>query len=115
MEAKYILICLTSKQTVWLSHLFDQIGVPHNIPTPFFCGNQGTIQLIHNPEFHCRTKHVEVAYHYVQDQHASHHINMQYIHTSEQSVDLFAKALSRDRLQLLCSYIGLGPPPSAPA
>ena len=34
---------------------------------PLYCNNQSVINLMENPIFHARTKHVEVHYHFIRE------------------------------------------------
>jgi hypothetical protein len=69
--------------------------------------NQGAIRLIKNPEFHKRTKHIDVQYHYVRDRYEAGLIMPEYVSTKSQLADLFTKALLADQFKSLRSQIGI--------
>ena len=64
-----------------------------------FCDNMSSIQLTNNPIFHARTKHIEVHYHYVHEKVLVGDIDLLYVSTQEQVVDIFTKSLGVEKLQ----------------
>jgi hypothetical protein len=64
-EAEYVAAHLASKEVVWLRRLLGDIGLAQMWPTTLHSNNQACIRLVHNPEFHRRTKHIDVAYHVI--------------------------------------------------
>jgi hypothetical protein len=58
--------------------------------------NLGAIQLILNPRFHERTKHIDIRYHHVRDVSQKGLVNFQYISTNEMVADVLTKALPRE-------------------
>ena len=63
--------------------------------------------MIKNPEFHKRTKHIDVQYHYVRDRFEAGVISPEYVPTKAQLADLFTKALPLDQFKVLRSEIGV--------
>jgi hypothetical protein len=62
------------------------------------CDNQSYIKMTENPVFHDKSKHIEIQYHYICDMVQTEAINLQYVSTDEQVVDLLTKPLSRVKL-----------------
>lgn len=50
--------------------------------------------IVRNPEFHERTKHIEVKYYYIRDRFKKRDISVHYINTKEQVADIFTKYLA---------------------
>jgi hypothetical protein len=86
-EAEYIAMCETTKEITWMRRLLRSIGSDQSPPTLLRCDNQGAIKLVSNPEFDRRTKHIDVKYHYVRDQHQDGIIEVDYVGTKEQLAD----------------------------
>ena len=49
--------------------------------------------------FHARTKHIEVHYHFIRERVLDGNIDLTYVRTDEQVVDIFTKALGAEKLQ----------------
>ena len=54
--------------------------------------------------FHARTKHIEVHYHFVREKVLAGEIDLAYVSTHEQIVDIFTKA---EKLQMFRSLLGV--------
>lgn len=67
--------------------------------TVFHIDNQSAMRLIKNPEFHKRSKHIDVRYHFIREMHASKEFVLEYVTTSEQQADVFTKPLTEDTVQ----------------
>ena len=71
-EAEYIAGAHAAKETVWLRQLLTELGIPVNTPTTLLMDNQSAIAIVHNPEFHNRTKHINVRYHFLRNKVEEH-------------------------------------------
>ncbi|UYV78722.1 hypothetical protein LAZ67_16002545 [Cordylochernes scorpioides] len=58
-EAELVAASNTAKEVIWLNRLFSEIS-PLNEQPIIKVDNASTIKLIKNPEFHKRTKHIEI-------------------------------------------------------
>ncbi|KZR95652.1 Copia protein (Gag-int-pol protein), partial [Daphnia magna] len=76
-------------------------------PTELFIDNQSAIKLVRNPEFHQRTKHIDVKYHFIRDLQENQIINATYINTENQLADLLTKGLDGPRFRKLRQEIGI--------
>ena len=106
-QAEYIAAFETTKDAVWMRNLLNEIGVKQTEPTPLFCDNQSTIKLTSNPEFHKRTKHFDIKYHYIREQQEARLIETTYLDTNRQLADLFTKPLRTPRFEELRASIGM--------
>ena len=66
-EAEYVALSQATQEAVWLRRLLSEIGYLTNTPTTVFEDNQGAIELSKNARFHNRTKHIDVAHHFVRE------------------------------------------------
>jgi hypothetical protein len=57
------------------------------------CNNTNAISVAKNPVFHKRMKHLEVRHHFLRDHVENGDIEMRYIDTKRQLVDIFTKPL----------------------
>ena len=66
-EAKYIALCATSCQALWLRWMLNELKCTQKKETMLYCDNNSTIALSKNPVFHGRSKHIRIKYLYTQD------------------------------------------------
>lgn len=69
--------------------------------------NESAIRLIKNPEFHNRTKHIDVRYKFVRERFQNGQLDIQHCESECQAADIFTKPLSRVRFQKLRQLIGM--------
>ena len=72
-----------------------------------YCDNKATINIAHNPIHHDRTKHVEVDRHFITEKLEKGVINIKYIPTDQQVVDIFAKGFPGQTFDFLTNKLGL--------
>ena len=107
-ESEYVAASLTSKEVVWARRLLNDLGFPQPKPTPLFSDNQSAIRLVQNPEFHKRTKHIDVVYHLIREIQARGEITICYVPTRLQLADILTKALTPELFQKLRAALNLG-------
>ena len=94
-EAECIAMCEASKKITWMRHFLRDIDALQTLPTILLCDNQSAIKLVDNPEFHQRTKHIDVKYHFIREQQTNGTIGVNYIESQNQRADILTKPLSR--------------------
>jgi hypothetical protein len=104
-EAEYVAAWAATRQIIWLCDLLTEIGYPPAVATTLNSNNQSCIRLIHSPEVHKRTKHVDIRYHATKDAQASEIINATYILSAQQSMDPLTKPLPYPQFSTLCSSL----------
>lgn len=84
------------------------LGIGHRCchPIKFYIDNQSAIKLIKNQEFHSRTKHINVQYHFIREKYQDKIIDIAYIPSEDQLADAFTKPLPRIQFEKLRSKIG---------
>ncbi len=94
-ESEYTAAFEATKETVWVRNLLSHVGTAQTLPTKLHCDNQSAIKMVHNPEFHSRTKHIDVHLHFIREKQDDKTIAIQYISTHDQLADIFTKPLRR--------------------
>lgn len=90
-EAKYVNAVTAAKNNVWTRFLNElKFKVSKNL---LFVDNQSAVKLIKNSEFHQRSKHIDVKYHFIRDLYENKIIDVKYICTDYQLADIFTKPL----------------------
>lgn len=108
-EAEYMSSTQACKEAIWWRALLGelQLGFNKSDPTTILADSQGCIALAKNPEFHARTKHIDVQHHFVREKVAEGVVILKYISTNEMGADIMTKAVPRVKFQYLISLIGL--------
>ncbi|KAJ9544167.1 LOW QUALITY PROTEIN: hypothetical protein OSB04_023874 [Centaurea solstitialis] len=74
---------------------------------PIYCDNTSAIAIANNPVLHSKTKHIEVRYHFIRDHVMNGNIELHFVPTEYQLVDLFTKPLDVTRFNMLISELGI--------
>ena len=64
-ESEYIALCEGTKMVVFLSRLQEDFTGLELVNIPIFCDNKSAVRLSYNAEYHQKTKHILVKYHYI--------------------------------------------------
>jgi len=111
-EAEYMAITDCSKETIYLQNTITDLNkalkleIPINIPV-IMEDNTGAIKLSHNAEFHKRTKHIDIKYHFIRELVENNKIRIIYINTKNQLADPLTKLITGPRLAAWKDKIGL--------
>jgi Reverse transcriptase (RNA-dependent DNA polymerase) len=106
-EAEYIAASYAAKEAIWLRRLLTELGLDTSSPTPIHVNNQSAIAIARNPEFHDRTKHIKVRYHFLRQVVEKGDIVLKYLPTGEQIADALTKGLSREKHEGFAKMMGL--------
>ena len=93
-EAEYIEACSASCEAIWLRKLMSGLFDLELDTTVILCDNQSCIKMTKNPVFHDKSNHIEIRYFYMWDMVQKRAINLQYVSSDEQVVDVLTKPLS---------------------
>ena len=66
-ESEYVALSEAGWEAFCLRNLYDKLGSLQIGPTVIKSDNEGSVILSHNPQFHARTKHIEIRHHWVRD------------------------------------------------
>ena len=104
-ESEYVAASEATKEAIWFISLMSEIGHSCASAINLFIDNQSAIRLIKNPEFHKRTKHIDVRFHFIRERQENGEISVKYVKSSEQLADIFTKGLTRVIFEYLRKYI----------
>nr|GEV37719.1 retrovirus-related Pol polyprotein from transposon TNT 1-94 [Tanacetum cinerariifolium] len=74
---------------------------------PMYCDNKSAIALSCNNVQHSRSKYIDIRYHFIKEQVEKGVIELYFVNTEYQLVDLFTKALGRDRIEFFINKLGM--------
>jgi len=64
-EAEYIALVLAIKESIWIPRFLKELGHHADNSNILYGDNPGSIALANNPEYHARTKHFDIQYHFI--------------------------------------------------
>ena len=113
-EAEYIALSSSFHEVIPLMTVMDELNevFPLLMETPqFYCkvweDNQSCIAMATSQKFTLRTKHIALKYHHFKGYVKSEQIQINYIHTERQQVDILTKPVRTDLFPKLC-YMLMG-------
>ncbi|GJX12120.1 retrovirus-related pol polyprotein from transposon TNT 1-94 [Tanacetum coccineum] len=74
---------------------------------PLYCDNKSAIALCYNNVQHLRSKRIDVRYHVIKGQVENGVVELYFVRTEYQLVDIFTKALPRERFNFLIEKLGM--------
>lgn len=94
MKAEYVALAHSAKEALWLRRILNELKIEcKNIP--MCVDNQSAIKFATNSEFHKRSKHIDVKYHFVRDLIENKSIEVSYVKSEDQLADIFTKGLPK--------------------
>lgn len=106
-ESEYVAASAATKEIMWIRTLLDDVGCSCDKATTLYIDNQSAIRLVKNPEFHKRTKHIDIRYHFIREKVTEGKLVVEYVPTELQRADILTKALPTDRFKRLCTIINV--------
>ena len=109
MEAEYSSMCQAGKDIVWVTRWMNELGFGKhmNFPIKLNGDNQGTLDLIRNPEHHSRSKHIDIQLHYLREVINDGYTSTGHVSTHEMIADIFTKPLGATMFKELRAKLGV--------
>ncbi|GKE28462.1 hypothetical protein Tco_1443846 [Tanacetum coccineum] len=79
----------------------------HYTKIPMYCDSKSAISISCNPVQHSHTKHINIRYHFIKEHVEKGTIELYFVGTEYHLVDLFTKALPKERFEYLVHKIGM--------
>jgi len=109
-EAEYVAATHAAKELIWLRRLEGDLSLSTKQATTLLCDNQAAIRLVKSDNYHARTKHIDVRYHFIRDVVARGEASIAYCPTGDMTADILTKALPRWKIVQHSVALGLGRP-----
>ena len=94
-EAEYMALTEAAKEAIWCARFLTELGYrKKGHPVLLRGDNQGSIALAENPEFHRRTKQIEIKWHWIREVVELGKIKIKFISTKEMVADRLTKPLA---------------------
>lgn len=109
MKAEYSSMCQAAKDIVWATGWMNELGFGKdmNLPIVLNGDNQGTLDLIKNPEHHSKSKHIDIQLHYLREVVNDGYASTAHVSTRSMVADIFTKPLPAPVLQELREKLGV--------
>jgi len=106
-EAEYVALSEAGRELCWLRSLYHELGITQKSPTILRGDNNGSIAMVKNPQFHQRSKHIDIRYHWIRDEIIKKTIDLESCRDPDQAADILTKALPKPKHQRHVSDMGL--------
>jgi len=109
-QAEYVALSKAACKACWLRNLYTELGLLNeDVPTQILGDNNGSIVMARNPQFHKRSKHIDLRWHWVRKLVQDGTIIINSCHDPEQTADILTKALPRQKHAQHVAEMGLAP------
>jgi hypothetical protein len=106
IEAEYIFVATCCTQILWMIQTLTDLKVNYTDPITIHCDNTSAISVSKNLVLHSKTKHIPIKYHFLREQVTNRVVQLNYIPSTEQIVDIFTKPLARDSFWISSPEVG---------
>ena len=106
-EAEYMSLAGATQEAIWLRQLLSDLKRYPSKATQIYEDNQSTIYMAKNPQFHGRSKHIGIKYHYVREQVKEGNMKIVYCPTGEMVADILTKGVSFEKFSRFQGMCGM--------
>jgi len=106
-ESEYVVATHRMKEALWLHNLLAEAFEPIPDVTMLFSDNQSAIVLMWDHQFHPRTKHIDMRYHFIRWVVENGALQLVYCPTANMVVDVLTKALPSPKVKHFAECLGL--------
>jgi hypothetical protein len=89
-----MILSKAAKEVIWVDRFLHELGFRDDQSVHLYANNKGAIDLITNPLFHKRIKHIEIRWHWIREVVEKGKIFIHYLFIKEMLVDGLIKSLS---------------------
>ncbi|GJS42465.1 ribonuclease H-like domain-containing protein [Tanacetum coccineum] len=105
-EAEYVAAAGCCANILWMKSQCTDYDIIYE-KVPIFYDNTSAIAISNNPVLHLRTKHIDIRYHFIRDHILKGDIELHFIPTQYQLVDIFTKPLDEPTFKRLIVELGM--------
>jgi len=106
-ESEYVAATHGVKEALWLRSLLLEVFGPFKDVTVLLCDNQSAIALACDHQYHTRTKHINVRYHFIHWVVDQGVVRLVYCPTEDMVADMLTKALPSPKVKHFAAGLGL--------
>jgi hypothetical protein len=106
-ESEYVAATHAAKEALWLRSLIGDLFDSITEPTTLFSDNQSAIALTKDHQYHARTKHIDVRFHFIRWVIEDGKLRLIFCPTGDMIADTLTKALPSPKVKHFASQLGL--------
>jgi hypothetical protein len=106
-ETEYIAAAAAARELTWLRRLAADMGLAHTGPTILHADNQACIAMGNNTSDSARTKHIDVAYHFLRSAVARGVLTLKHVPSTSNPADAFTKPLAEAKFSHFIRTFGV--------
>jgi hypothetical protein len=106
-EAEYVALSHAAQEAIWLRNLHSDIGVKIIDRIVLYEDNQAAISITKNSQFHGRTKHIDIKYHFIRQQVEDGIFELNYCPTGNMPADILTKGICREKFIKFRKILGV--------
>jgi len=106
-ESEYVAATHAAKEALWLRLLISQLFGHTAEATTIFSDNQSAIALTKDYQYHARTKHIDVRFHFIRWVVENGQLRLIYCPTADMVADTLTKALPSPKVKHFAAELGL--------
>ena len=109
-ESEYVAITNAAKEGLWIRSLLSQLFPGKLDMTTLFSDNQSAVALAKDHQYHARTKHIDIRFHFIRYVIENGSIRLIYCPTDDMVADMLTKALPSAKVKHFASQLELSAP-----
>ncbi|THG92494.1 hypothetical protein EW026_g8421 [Hermanssonia centrifuga] len=106
-EAEYVAATHAAKEAMWIRRLLGEVFRPLDGPTTLYSDSQSAIALTKDGQYHARTKHIDIRYHFIRYVVEAGTLRLIYCPTNDMTADTLTKALPSPKVKHFARALGL--------
>nr|KAJ0194783.1 hypothetical protein LSAT_V11C700360190 [Lactuca sativa] len=106
-EAEFMATTIAACQGIWLRRLLSEITGKNIPPVELKVDNKSTLDLMKNPVFHGRSKHIDIRFHFIRECIENGDISVSHVCRKKQKADALTKSLGRLKFEEMRSLLGV--------
>ena len=106
-ESEFIAATAAATQALWLKRLLSRLTHSKEEKVTILVDNKSAIELMKNPVFHGRSKHIDTTYHFIRECVEREDLQVEFIRGEHQKADILTKALPKIKFLTMRHFIGV--------
>ncbi|GJS98484.1 ribonuclease H-like domain-containing protein [Tanacetum coccineum] len=106
-EVEYRALASVTNKVIWVLKKLKDLDCEFFLPVSLYCDSNSTIQIVVNPVFHKRTRHLEIDLHFVRKKNLSGVIKTVKVNTANQIANILTKGLDTLQHKVLDEKLGM--------